>query len=109
MINLPEWFIEKNFTENEKYVISTTEESPIVQKETEKAKLLCWATKFGMVRKWVPKSIINGTCNYKNIDGKYEKALRKDGQTILIKFHGKDICEAVGGKIYATKFLTFID
>lgn len=50
------WFLNKEFTTDERIAISTVD--PQIKKETEKATLLRWNTEFGFVEKWVPKSCI---------------------------------------------------
>lgn len=105
MINLPEWFVEQKFTENEKYAISTGAEVSTL-KETLKAKQIYWTTKHGTIVKWIPKSIVEGTYKAKNVDGEY--AMTKDGRKILIIEHGESICKGVDGRKYITSFLKFI-
>ena len=53
------WFVNKEFSQQERYAISTVD--PIVVKETEKAVFLKWPTKFGVIKKWVPKSCLEET------------------------------------------------
>lgn len=52
-----DWFIRKNFTQDERYVISVAD-SVTVAKETEKAVYICYDSKFGKLFKWVPKSCL---------------------------------------------------
>lgn len=56
-MTVKKWFLEKNFTRNEIYAIQTTDEVR-VQKETEKAVLLCWRTDYGTITSWIPKSCL---------------------------------------------------
>jgi len=60
---IPQWFIEQNFTGEERYAITTCES--VIEKETEKANLLVWNTKFGRISKWIPKSVYG---NEKQVD-----------------------------------------
>ena len=53
------WFLNKNFPANERIAIAGVE--PTVEKETEKAVFLCWATEYGKISKWVPKSCTEET------------------------------------------------
>lgn len=50
------WFLNKEFTANERIAIAGVE--PTVERETEKAKLLKWNTSYGVITSWVPKSCI---------------------------------------------------
>lgn len=50
------WFLNKEFTTDERIAIAGVE--PTVKRETEKAKLLKWNTEYGVIAKWVPKSCI---------------------------------------------------
>lgn len=56
-ITVQPWFLNKNFSQGERYAISCSDD-PTVTRETEKAVLLRWATKFGEITRWVPKSCI---------------------------------------------------
>ena len=51
------WFLNKEFTQSERYAISTADD-PSVVRETEKALLLKWKTEFGFIQHWVPKSVV---------------------------------------------------
>ena len=51
------WFLNKEFTQGERYAISTADD-PDVVRETEKAFLLKWKTEFGTIQHWVPKSVV---------------------------------------------------
>lgn len=52
------WYMEKEFTQSERYAISTAD-APVIESETEKAVLLKWSTDFGTITKWVPRSCLN--------------------------------------------------
>ena len=74
---LPSWFVEKNFTQNEKYILDICY-NEVVIRETEKAILLRWDSKFGSIKRWVPKSLLNGTYQEKKVEnGKQKKSLRE--------------------------------
>ena len=51
------WFMVKNFTSSERVAIMSSDEM-IIEKETEKAVLGKWNTKFGSITKWIPKSCL---------------------------------------------------
>ena len=51
------WFLNKEFTQVERYAISTADD-PSVVRENEKAFLLKWKTEVGTIQHWVPKSVI---------------------------------------------------
>ena len=77
---IKEWFLDKNFTDNEKYVISVSDTK--ILKETEKAINVEFKSKFGTLTKWIPKSCIMSdeeinqivTKQKSNMD-KYEKLI----------------------------------
>ena len=56
-IRVKDWFFRKNFSANERYAISVSYSSS-VERETEKAVLVRWSTKFGAITRWVPKSCL---------------------------------------------------
>ncbi|MHC1786145.1 MAG: hypothetical protein AB9880_03670 [Christensenellales bacterium] len=56
-VRIQPWFMNKEFSQSERYAIQTAE-APIVSRKTEKASLLKWATEFGTITKWVPDSCI---------------------------------------------------
>ena len=55
-IIIKDWFLEKNFSEHERYAISVSDIE--ILKETEKAYLLKFISEFGKVEKWIPKACI---------------------------------------------------
>ena len=56
-IHIEEWFLLKNFTEQQLYVISIADQVTI-KRETEKACYIeFWNAKFGSIFSWVPKSV----------------------------------------------------
>lgn len=56
-ISIKRWFLSKNFSRNEQYVIECAD-STEVEKETEKAVLVKWVSDYGTLTRWVPKSCI---------------------------------------------------
>ena len=57
MVYVKEWFINKNFNQNERYGISVADRS-YIERETEKAVLVRWETEFGNITSWIPKSCL---------------------------------------------------
>ena len=55
-MKIKQWFLEKEFTQNERYVIECGTAS--IERETEKAYLLKWNSDYGYITRWVPKSCI---------------------------------------------------
>lgn len=56
VVGIQKWFMTKSFTQGERYAIQVADDLEI-KKETEKALLLQWSTKFGKISRWVPKSV----------------------------------------------------
>ena len=55
MLSVKSWFINKNFTENQKSALATAYDYKI-EKETEKAYFLSADTDYGCIKFWCPKS-----------------------------------------------------
>lgn len=55
---IPEWIIEKNLDDNQIYAVRAEGEDAKLVRETEKAILVEWATEFGKVSMWCPKSVL---------------------------------------------------
>lgn len=55
---IPEWIIEKNLDQNQIYAVRAEGEDAELVRETEKAILVEWATEFGKVSMWCPKSVL---------------------------------------------------
>lgn len=56
-IHIEEWFLLKNFTEQQLYIISIADQVTI-KRETEKACYIeFWNAKFGSIFSWIPKSV----------------------------------------------------
>lgn len=53
------WFANKEFSQGERHAMETSDAA--IDRETEKAYLLKWNTKFGVIKKWVPKSCVTIT------------------------------------------------
>lgn len=106
---IKDWFLEKNFTQNERYAISTCNDIE-TKKETEKAMLFTFHTEFGTITKWIPKSVIVKNVvdviapkNKMNIVDILMK--NKAGETIHIIKENGIIGYADNGKRYAMKLL----
>lgn len=85
-MKIKEWFVEKNFTQNERYVIQCGEVS--IEKETEKAYFLKWNSDYGFIKRWVPKSCIYTQEEYVEIIEKETKRIVRglDYNTKLVEF-----------------------
>lgn len=59
-MGIANWFLNKNFTQNERYAInlSLIAEEFVVKKETEKAKLIAFKSDYGTITSWIPKSVL---------------------------------------------------
>lgn len=55
-MKIKEWFLFKNFNDNERYVISVSDIS--IEKESEKAVYIKFESDFGTIKRWIPKSCI---------------------------------------------------
>ena len=55
-IYVENWFITKNFNQQQQYAISRAESVEVIG-ETEKAVKVAWFTKYGTITSWVPKSV----------------------------------------------------
>ena len=55
-IYVENWFIAKNFNQQQQYAISRAERVEVIG-ETEKAVKVAWFTKYGTITSWVPKSV----------------------------------------------------
>lgn len=55
-IYVENWFIAKNFNQQQQYAISRAESVEVIG-ETEKAVKVAWFTKYGTITSWVPKSV----------------------------------------------------
>lgn len=55
-MKIKSWFLNQNFNENERYVVSVGDEA--IERETEKAYLIKWVSDYGTLTRWVPKSCI---------------------------------------------------
>lgn len=56
MIRIESWFLNKNFTSNERIVIESSNDQ-IIERETEKASLIRFESDYGTLKTWVPKSL----------------------------------------------------
>lgn len=55
-IYVENWFIAKNFNQQQQYAISRADRIEVIG-ETEKAVKVAWFTKYGTITSWVPKSV----------------------------------------------------
>lgn len=55
-MRIKEWFLSKNFNDNERYVISVSDIT--IEKESEKAVYIKFESNFGIIKRWIPKSCI---------------------------------------------------
>ncbi len=55
-IKVASWFLNKNFSQNERYAISTCDDA-VIERETEKALMVVFRTEYGTIRTWLPKSV----------------------------------------------------
>lgn len=51
------WFLNKNYSQNERYAISTANRT-FIEKETEKAVFVKFDTDHGTIKGWFPKSVV---------------------------------------------------
>lgn len=56
MIKVKDWFLEKNYSQNEAYAIRLCDNCNI-ERETEKAALIRFETEWGLIKGWFPKSV----------------------------------------------------
>lgn len=56
-LEIKQWFINKNFSHQEKFVVDYSYDRT-VERETAKAVLIKFASDYGMITKWVPKSCL---------------------------------------------------
>jgi len=56
-LRVKRWFLQKSFTQGERYAIETADRADVV-KESAKAVLVKWVGKYGNVTRWVPKSCL---------------------------------------------------
>lgn len=54
--SIKSWFLNKEFSANERIAIIGV--SPAMVRETEKAVCLRWNTRYGVIKRWVPKSCL---------------------------------------------------
>lgn len=74
-MRIKEWFLIKNFNDNERYAMSVSDIT--IERETEKAYLLKFESDFGTVTKWIPKSCIVTEEEEKEIESKIEDGFNK--------------------------------
>lgn len=88
------WFAKKEFSQSERYAMETSD--ALIDRETEKAYLLKWNTKFGVIKKWVPKSCVTMT--------EIERTANEVEMVAALKAQGmnvEDALDIVYGKVTA--------
>lgn len=55
-IEIKQWFMNKNFTSEERFAADNSDR--VIERETAKAVLIKFTSKYGNVSKWVPKSCL---------------------------------------------------
>lgn len=70
-LKVKQWFIDKNFTQDERYVASVSDLSII--RETEKAVLIQFYSDFGKFNKWVPKSCLMTEEDFREEKARFDK------------------------------------
>lgn len=70
-MNIASWFLIENFSQNERYLLSVGEVT--IKTETEKAILIKVYTDYGVMTKWIPKSVIA-------TDEEVEKILKEENE-----------------------------
>lgn len=56
IVGIAKWFVEKEFTSNQRQALVKIEDEKII-KETEKAYKIAFFTGYGFFEKWIPKSV----------------------------------------------------
>lgn len=70
-LKVKQWFIDKNFTPDERYIASVSD--LLIVKETEKAVLIQFYSDFGKFNKWVPKSCLMSKEDFQKEKERFEK------------------------------------
>ena len=104
-------FLNNNFTENERYIISVSTTN--IEKETEKAILVNFKSDFGSLTSWIPKSVIltepEEVKEKKKEEPKNEKVdlmmKNKAGELIHIIEKCGRILKSEDGKAYDERYL----
>ena len=100
---IKDWFLEKSFSENEKYAIKVSDVE--IEKETEKAYLLKFTSEFGVIEKWIPKSCIKTEEEIKEEKEQAEERINKYEKLVeWAKEHGLK----VRNKMKKTTIITII-
>ena len=101
-MKIKEWFLYKEFDQNERLVMQYDEMT--IERETEKAYLLKWNSDFGYFTKWVPKSCIYSDEEIAEVCKKIDKAL--DYNRLLVDYAKEN---GVKGAIVGLKTRTLIE
>lgn len=97
------WFLNKNFTQNERLVIECAEKE--IVEETEKAVKVEFISDYGVVKSWIPKSVISRV-TYKKGTGKMIKL--KTGEIKEIISLNGNLVKTIDGKSYLKFAVEFI-
>lgn len=74
-LEVKQWFINKNFTQEERYVASVSDLTII--RETEKAVLIEFYSDFGKLNKWIPKSCLMTEEDFRKEEERQEKRVKR--------------------------------
>ena len=74
-LRVKQWFIDKNFTPEERYAESVSDKE--IVRETEKAVLIKFVSDFGTFTKWIPKSCLMTEEDYRIEREKEEKRIAR--------------------------------
>ena len=74
-LRVKQWFIDKNFTPEERYAESVSDKE--IVRETEKAVLIRFVSDFGAFTKWIPKSCLMTEEDYRIEREKEEKRIAR--------------------------------
>jgi len=99
-IKVKDWFLQKNFSQNEAYAIRLCEDCHI-ERETEKAALIRFETEWGLIRSWIPKSVFEVEAEGEQ---EHEEAVGfQVGDRIVHEQFGSGVVQAVDGPVITVK------
>lgn len=111
-MEIKQWFLEKNFTESERYAISVGTISQI--SETEKAVKVEISSNFGKMIRWIPKSVIIMGSQKKEVKVEPKETIWETFKTIVTTKSGENIeivekdnkghLKGANGKLYLASF-----
>ena len=109
------WFLNNNFTDNERYLITVSTTS--IERETEKAVLVKFQNDFGSFKSWIPKSVILAEPEETKSEIKKEEPKKevvdfmmknKAGQLIHVVEKCGKILKSEDGKSYDERYLILV-